>query len=205
MLVVDVDLIAVKDCCVTSASANLAVLRRDISVMLGVMWTSRAGARTLVASSPIYLASSVAPLGRRKTLFDCGPVFANGLVGVLMLDVAPLSTMADGIDPSSMPVLSSSSSWRYVHCALSLLIVASDSVDHRYVVSSLMRRAVQFSCACACFLVFVSIAVQFVRVLVVRGKVECDAALSLFGGDVTVVGCLHFNLARRRGEDERMA
>ena len=116
-------------------------------VMPGVMWTSRAGACTLVASSPISLASSVAPLGRRKTLFDCQPVFANGWVGMPMLDVAPLSTTADGIDPSSTPVLSSLSSWRYVRYVLLLLIAVSDSVAHSYVVSSSMRRAVQFSCA----------------------------------------------------------
>ncbi len=115
--------------------------------MPGVMWTSRAGACTLVASSPISLASYVAPLGRRKTLFDCRPVFANGPVGVPMLDVAPLSTTADGIDPLSMPLLSSLSSWRYVPCALTSLIVASDSVAHWYVVSSSTRRAVRFSCA----------------------------------------------------------
>ena len=116
-------------------------------MMPGVMWTSRAGACTLVASSPISLASSVAPLGRRKTLFDCRPVFANGLVCVSTLDVAPLSTTADGIDPLSTPVLSSSLSWRYVRCVLLSLIAASDSVAHRYVVSSSTRRAVRFSCA----------------------------------------------------------
>ena len=41
---------------------------------------------------------------------------------------------------------------------------------------------------------------DFVGVLVVRGKAECDAALSSFGGDVAVLGCLRFDLARRRGE-----
>ena len=87
------------------------------------------------------------PLGRRKTLFDCQPVFANGLVFVPTLDVTPLSTTADGIDPSSTPILSLSSSWKYVRCALSSLNVVSDSVAHRYVVSSSTRRAVQFSCA----------------------------------------------------------
>ncbi len=35
----------------------------------------------------------------------------------------------------------------------------------------------------------------------VHGQAECDAALSLFGGDVAVVGCLRFDLARRRGEN----
>ena len=120
---------------------------RDVSVMPGVMCTSRAGARTFVASSPISLASSVAPLGSRKTLFDRRPVFANGSVGVPTLDVAPLSTTADGIDPLSTPCRSSSSSWRYVRCALSSLIAASDSVAHRYVVSSSTWRAVRFSCA----------------------------------------------------------
>jgi hypothetical protein len=58
-----------------------------------------------------------------------------------------------------------------------------------------------FLALCACFLVFVSIALQFVGVLVVRGKAECDAALSLFGGDVAVLGCLRFDLARRQGEN----
>ena len=114
--------------------------------MPGVMCTSRAGARTFVASSPISLASSVAPLGSRKTLFDRRPVFANGSVGVPTLDVAPLSTMADGIDPLSTPCRSCSSSWRYVRCALSSLIAASDSVAHRYVVASVTRRAVRFCC-----------------------------------------------------------
>ncbi len=52
----------------------------------------------------------------------------------------------------------------------------------------------------AYFLVVVSIVLQFVGVLVVRGKAECDAAFSFFGGDVAVVGCLLFDLARRRGE-----
>jgi hypothetical protein len=120
---------------------------RDVSVMPGVMCTSRAGARTFVASSPISLASSVAPLGSRKTLFDRRPVFANGSVGVPTLDVAPLSTTADGIDPLSTPCRSSSSSWRYVRCALSSLIEASDLVAHQYVVSSSTRRAVRFCCA----------------------------------------------------------
>jgi hypothetical protein len=34
--------------------------------------------------------------------------------------------------------------------------------------------------------------------LVVRGKAECDASLSSFSGDVAVVGCLRFDLARWR-------
>ena len=120
---------------------------RDVLVMPGVMCTSRAGARTFVVSLPISLASSVAPFGSWKTLFDCHPVFANGSVGVPTLDVAPLSTTADGIDPLSTPRRSSSSSWRYVRCVLSSLIAARDSVAHWYVVSSSTRRAVQFCCA----------------------------------------------------------
>ena len=40
-----------------------------------------------------------------------------------------------------------------------------------------------------------------VGILVVRGKAACDAAFSTFGGDVAVVGCLRFDLARRRGEN----
>ena len=115
--------------------------------MPGVMCTSRAGARTFVASSSISLASSVAPFGSWKTLFDCQSVFANRSVGVRTLDVAPLSTTADGIDPLSTPRWSSLLSWRYVRCALSSLIVARDLVAHRYVVFSLTRRAVQFCCA----------------------------------------------------------
>ncbi len=100
-------------------------------MMLGVMWTSLAGAHKLVASMPISLAASVAPLGW-KTLFDCRPDFANGSVDVPMLeDVAPLSTTADEIDPSSMPRRSYSSSLRYVCWELSVLIAASDSVAHR--------------------------------------------------------------------------
>jgi hypothetical protein len=83
-------------------------------VMPGVMWTSCAGAPTLVASSPISLASSVAPLSSQKTLFDCQPVFTNGLIGMPTLDVAPLSAMADGIDLSSTPPWRFLSSWMYV-------------------------------------------------------------------------------------------
>jgi hypothetical protein len=63
--------------------------------------------------------------------------------------VAPLSTTADGIDPLSTPCRSSSSSWRYMRCGLSSLIAASDSVAHRYVVSSATRRAVRF-CYASC-------------------------------------------------------
>jgi hypothetical protein len=114
--------------------------------MPGVMCTSRAGACTFVASSPISLASSVAPFGSRKTLFDHRPVFANGSVGVPTLDVAPLSTKVDGIDPLSAPRRSSLSSWRYMRCTLSLLIAARDSVAHWYVVSSSTRRAVRLCC-----------------------------------------------------------
>jgi hypothetical protein len=80
------------------ASANLAVLIRDNSAMSGVMWMSCAGTCMLVASLPILLAASMAPLGRQKILLDCQPVDRNESVGVPMLEVALLPTMAEGID-----------------------------------------------------------------------------------------------------------
>ena len=111
MLIVDVDLITVKDCCVACIGEFGCAHEGRFSDAGGDV--CEAGARTFVASSPISLASSV-PLSRRKTLFDRQPVFANGSVGVPTMDVAPLSTTADGIDPSSTPRRSSLSSWRYV-------------------------------------------------------------------------------------------
>ncbi len=80
------------------ASANLAMLSRDYLAMPGVMWMLRTSARTLVASLPILLDASVAPLGRQKILSDCWPVDRNGSVGVPTLEVAPLPTTAEGID-----------------------------------------------------------------------------------------------------------
>ena len=137
------------------------MLMRDVSVMPGVMCTSCVHARTFVASSTISLASSVAPFGSRKTVFDRRPVFANGSVGVPMLDVAPLSTTAVGIDPLSTPRWSSLLSWRYVRCALLLLIAARDSVAYRLL--SLLQRGERcnFVALCAYFLVVVSIVLRF--------------------------------------------
>ena len=40
---------------------------------------------------------------------------------------------------------------------------------------------------------------DFVGILVVGEKAECDAAFSSFNGDVAVVNCLRFDIARRWG------
>ena len=82
--------------------------------MPGVMWTPRAGACTFVAISPISLAASVALLGSQKTLLDALPVVRKGSVGVPTLEVALLSTMAEGIVQLRTPRLSSALSWRYI-------------------------------------------------------------------------------------------
>jgi hypothetical protein len=173
----------------------------DVSVMPGVMCTSRAGARTFVASSPISLASSVAPLGSRKTLFDRRPVFANGSVGVPTLDVAPLSTTADGIDPLSTP-RRTSSLWRYVRCTLSSLIAASDLVAHWYVVSSSTLRAVRFCCA-SC-LPFSHRFHRSAILLEFWWSVGRRNVMRPFPRSVVRLlsrGCLRFDLARWRGEN----
>ncbi len=80
------------------ASMNSAVLNRDNSAMPGVVWTSPASACTLVPSLPILLSASVALLGRGKILSDCWPVDRDWSVGMLTLEVARLSMMAEGID-----------------------------------------------------------------------------------------------------------
>jgi hypothetical protein len=106
------------------ASAIFSVLIRDNMAMPGVMWTTRAGARMLVASLLILLAASVAPLGRGKILLDCWSVDRNESVGVLMLEVAPLSSTAEGIDQSRTPCLNSLLSWRYT-CWSQLSVMAA--------------------------------------------------------------------------------
>ncbi len=65
---------------------------------------------------------SSAPLGILNVLSDFLPVLMKCLLSLLvpMLDVAPLSAAADGMDPLSIPRRSSSSSWLYV-CTWAIL------------------------------------------------------------------------------------
>ena len=67
------------------------------------MCTSFAGWRTSCCSSSMSLASSTLPLGMRNALSDRRPVVTNAFLFlsrvVPTLDVAPLSAMAEGMDP----------------------------------------------------------------------------------------------------------
>ena len=75
----------------------------------GVMWTSDAGCRTWNGYSATYDAVTACPLGKINTLLDCSPVLRHGSSFVPMLDVVPLSGIANGIVPFITPHLISSS------------------------------------------------------------------------------------------------
>jgi hypothetical protein len=121
--------------------------------MPGVMWMSRAGACTLVASSPILLAASVAPLGRRKIFLEVLPNAVKGSVGVPTLEVAPLLTMAEGIVRLRTPRLSSASSWKYTRWMLVLVTLATRLVGKRDVVAMDLWRAARLVFASFLFLI----------------------------------------------------
>ncbi len=85
------------------AVANFAVLRRELGLMVGTMWTSLAGWWTLCTSSLIMLAAVLVPSGSRKIFLDVHPVGMNGSCLVLTWEVAALSTTMDGIEPLRPP------------------------------------------------------------------------------------------------------
>jgi hypothetical protein len=89
------------------AAANFAVLRRELVLMVGTMWTSLAGWRTLCASSLMVLAAFLVPLGSWKIFLDVRPVGMNGSCLVPMWEVAALFAMMDGIEPLRTPFLMS--------------------------------------------------------------------------------------------------
>ncbi len=126
VLFVDVDLVAGEYCSVScicefccASEGRFSNARGDVDVACQCPHIG--------CSLPILLAASMAPLGRRKFLSEGRTVKMNGLVGVLILEIAPLSTMAERIDQSSTPLQSFLSSWRYV-C---LVMAASWSAAHR--------------------------------------------------------------------------
>jgi hypothetical protein len=92
------------------ALANFAVLRREWVSMDGTMWTSFAGCRTLCASSLMVAAAVLVPSGNWKILLEMRTVGIRGAVGVPTLDVAALSAMMEGMDPSRTPFLMNFSS-----------------------------------------------------------------------------------------------
>ncbi len=71
---------------------------------------SFAGWRTLWWSLSTSVATSTVPLGMWKALMDCRPVgmkaFLHLSFVVPMLEVAPVSTTAEGMEPSRTPAFS---------------------------------------------------------------------------------------------------
>ncbi len=76
--------------------------------MSGTMWMSFGGWRMSCCSSWISLAGFLVPLGNSKTLWDLLPVGMNAPLyasnAVPTCEVAPLSAMADGIEPLWTPL-----------------------------------------------------------------------------------------------------
>jgi hypothetical protein len=91
------------------AAANFAVLRRELVLMVGTMWTSLAGWRTLCASSLMVLAAVLVSSGSWKIFSDVRPVGMNGSCLVPTWEVAALSAMMDGIEPLRTPFFMSCS------------------------------------------------------------------------------------------------
>ena len=85
------------------ASENFAVLRREMDLMEGILWTSFAGCRTLCASSLTVAAAVRVPLGNWKILLDMRPVGMRGAVRVPTLEVTALSTRMEGVEPLRTP------------------------------------------------------------------------------------------------------
>ncbi len=87
------------------AVANFAVLRRELVLMVGTMWTSLAGWRTLCASSQMVLAAVLVPSGSWKIFLDVHPIGMNGSCLVPTWEVVALSATMDGIEPLRTPFL----------------------------------------------------------------------------------------------------
>jgi hypothetical protein len=91
------------------AAANFVVLRRELVLMVGTMWTSLAVWQTLCTSSLIVLAAILVPSGSWKIFLDVHTVGVKGSCLVLTWEVAALSAMMDGIEPLRTPFLMSCS------------------------------------------------------------------------------------------------
>jgi hypothetical protein len=87
------------------AAENLVVLRGEMDLMDGKMWTTFAGCQTLCASTLTLVAAVGVPLSSWKILLDVRPVGMKRAVVVPMLKVAALSVTIDGMEPSRTPCL----------------------------------------------------------------------------------------------------
>ncbi len=108
--VVDVDFVLVKNRNVVSV-CKFGMLRRESRSIPGTMCTSFAGWRKSCCSSSMLVASSTSPLGMQNALSDCRPVAMNVFLVLSLfvptLEVAPLSAMAEGMEPSRTPCFNS--------------------------------------------------------------------------------------------------
>ena len=86
-------------------SENFLPLSKVVS-SVGTMSTLFAGALMLICSLDAVVAGAVPPVGSPNNFVEISLVATNGSVGFPAVDLAPLSLIADGMVPYSMPSIS---------------------------------------------------------------------------------------------------
>ena len=100
--------------------ANLLVLSSNVCTH-GVILTLHAGSRTVWCSLFTVVAFAMSPNAPRNTAVEELPVLMIGSLGLIVLDVAPVSLMAKEIVPLSSPLFQGGGALHYtLHLAMFL-------------------------------------------------------------------------------------